>query len=209
MSTSSAFSVTRTVVVAVGTLGLLLSSTRTSAAQSAPQSNAWEFRVTSGAFVPTGNQRNFLKDAQVTAAQLSRVVRPSLAITGTFGWARSRDLSSFDTPKLDVFTSDFGVEARATQWHATRALTFSPFAGLGAGARSYNYPKLDVDATNNLAGYGTVGGELGMGRVGLRLEVRDYATGFKPLVGAGKSDTRNDVVIMAGLRFNRHAASRD
>jgi hypothetical protein len=203
-------SLNRAALATVGTVAMLLSSTRTVAAQmSASQASTWELRVTSGAFVPTGNQRNFLKDAQVTAAQVSWVVRPSLAITGTFGWARSRDLTSVDTPKLDVFTSDLGVEARGAQWFADRAVTFAPFAGLGAGARSYNYRKLDVDATNNLAGYATVGGELGIGRVGLRLEVRDYATGFKPLVGAGKSDTRNDVVIMAGLRFNVHRASQD
>jgi hypothetical protein len=82
-------------------------------------------------------------------------------------------------------------------------VTFTPFAGVGAGARSYNYRNLDVDATHNVAGYGTVGGELGMGRVGLRLEVRDYVTGFKPLVGGGTADTRNDVVILVGLRFDR------
>ena len=108
-----------------------------------------------------------------------------------------------DTPKLDVFTSDVGVEARPIRWFAGRAVTFSPFAGVGAGARSYNYRKLDVDATHNLAAYGAVGGELGMGRVGLRLEARNYATGFRPLVGVGKSDMRNDVVVMAALSFNR------
>jgi hypothetical protein len=203
-------SLTRVALIAAGTLGMLLSATRTSVAQtSAPQARAWELRFTSGAFVPTGNQRRFLKDAQVSAAQLSWVVRPSLAITGTFGWAGSRDLTSVDAPKLDVFTSDLGVEVRPAQWFADGAVSFSPFAGLGAGARSYNYRKLDVHATNNVAGYATVGGELGIGRVGLRLEVRDYVTGFKPLVGAGKSGTRNDVVVMAGLRFNRHRASQN
>lgn len=184
------------------TLGLLLSSAHASQAQtSAPQSRTWELRVTSGAFIPTGSQRDFLKDAQMTAAQLSWVVAPSVALTGTFTWARSRDVGSVDTPKLDVFTSDVGVEARPAQWFTGR-VTFSPFAGVGAGARSYNYRKLDVDATHNLAAYGAVGGELGMGRVGLRLEARNYATGFRPLVGAGKSDMRNDVVVMAALRFN-------
>ena len=203
-------SLTRAAFAAVGVVAVLLSSIRALGAQtSAPQAKAWELRFTSGAFIPTGSQRNFLKDAQTSAAQVSWVVRPSLAVTGTFGWARSRDVASVNSPKLDVFTSDLGVEARPVHWFADRAVSFSPFVGLGAGARSYNYRKLDVDATNNLAGYGTVGGELGMGRVGLRLEVRDYATGFKPLVGAGKSAARNDVVIMAGLRFNRHHAAQD
>jgi hypothetical protein len=180
-------------------------SAKTSSAQTPtmPQPTTWELRITGGALVPTGSQRNALKDAQATAAQLSWVVRPSLAITGTFAWARSRDVATMGAPKLDVFTSDVGVEARGRQWFSDRAVTLDPFVGLGAGARSYNYRKLDVDATNNLAGYGAIGGELGIKRVGVRLEVRDYATGFRPLVGAGKSDTRNDVVVMASLRFKK------
>jgi hypothetical protein len=192
---------------AIMTLGIILGSTRTAAGQASPlEGRTWELRVTSGAFVPTGSQRTSLANAQVTAAQLAWVVRPSLAITGTFGWARSRDRGLVNTPKLDVFTSDVGVEARPTLWFAKRAVSLSPFAGVGAGVRSYNYRRLDMDATNNVAGYASVGGELGIGRVGLRLEVRDYATGFKPLIGAGRAEMRNDVVMMAGLRFNRHRA---
>ncbi len=196
--------------LSVASLTLLVALPVVSAAQTpAAGAQTVELRVTSGEFVPTGNQRNALKNAQVTAAQVSWVVRPSFAVTGTFGWARSRDLIAIDAPKLDVFTSDLGVEFRAAQRFADRAVTFSPFAGFGAGMRSYNYRKLDVDATHNLAGYGAAGGELGMGRVGIRLEIRDYATGFKPLTGPGKSDTRNDVVIMAGLRFNRRPAAQN
>jgi hypothetical protein len=186
-------------------IAALIASTNVVSAQETPKTSGWEFRVNSGAFVPTGDQRTALKDAQVSAAQLSWVVRPSLAVTGTFGWARSRDLLSVDTPKLDVFTSDLGIEARGGEMFAEHAITFSPFAGIGAGARSYNYRNLDVDATNNLAGYAAVGGELGYRRLGLRLEVRDYAAGFKPLIGTGKSDLRNDVVVMVGLRFNRRS----
>ena len=180
-------------------------STGTSSAQTpaAPQPAAWELRITGGGLVPTGGQRSSLDDAQATAAQLSWVVRPSLAITGTFAWARSRDVATIGTPKLDVFTSDLGVEARGGQWFTDRAVTFSPFVGFGAGARSYNYRKLDVDATHNVAGYGAIGGELGIKRAGVRLEVRDYASGFRPLVGGGKSDMRNDVVVMVGLRFKK------
>ena len=207
-------SLTHAVLATVGTLGLLLAPLHTTRAQSADapsstrQASRWDLRFTSGALVPTGNQRNVLKDAQASAVQLSWLVLPSLAVTGSFGWARSRDLASVGTPKLDVFTSDMGVEARSAKWFAGRAVTLMPFAGLGVGARSYNYRKLDVDATNNLAGYVAVGGEVAVGRVGLRLEARDYATGFKPLVGAGTSATRNDVLIMAGLSFNRRRASQ-
>jgi hypothetical protein len=200
----------RAALTVAGVLALILSSTPAAQGQkSSTEGKKWELRLTGGAFVPVGGQRNFLDDADLTAAQLSWVVRPSLAITGSFGWARSRDLVSVDRPKLDVFTSDLGVEARPTEWFSNRKVTFSPFAGFGAGMRSYNYRKLDVDATNNFAGYATFGGEIGVGRVGMRLEVRDYATGFKPLVGAGKSDARNDLVMMVGLRFDRQHSSQD
>jgi hypothetical protein len=196
-------SLTRAVFTA-GAVGIALTS-RTAIAQTAdPQERTWETRVTSGALVPTGGQRNFLDDAQVTAIQVSRVLRPSLAITGTFGWARSRDVAAARNPKVDVFTSDLGIELRPRQWFAGRAVTFDAFVGVGAGARSYNYRRLDEPAAHNIAGYGAVGGELGLGRVGLRLELRDYVSGFKPLASAGKSHTSNDVMITAALRFNRH-----
>jgi hypothetical protein len=194
----------RSLLVAAVTVAGLHSPVGTAAAQApAAPAKRLEFRVNGGAFVPTGDQRNVLKDAQVTAAQLSWLVRPTLALTGTFGWARSRDIASPDAPKLDVFTSDIGVEVRPARRLAERAVTFSPFVGVGAGARSYNYRRLNVDATNNFAAYASAGGEVGIGRVGVRVEGRDYATGFRPLVGAGTSEMRNDVVIMAALRFER------
>lgn len=196
-----------------GVLGFAVASAGVASAQSAasthaPSSPAWELRFTSGALVATGEQRNAVKDGQLSAVQLSWLVHPAVAITGTAGWARSRDRLTANTPKLDVFTGDLGAEFRPTQWFTDRKVSLSPFVGAGAGTRSYNYRKLDVDATHNVAGYLAAGGELGLGRVGLRLEVRDYATGFKPLVGAGTSDTRNDVMLMAGVRFNRHRTAR-
>jgi hypothetical protein len=195
---------THRTLAAAGTLGLLLAPARTSAAQApAASTEAWEFRVPSGGLVPTGALRQALKDAHLSAAQLTYVVRPAFAITATVGWARSRDLAAANDPKLDVFTYDVGAEARAPKWFASRRVTFTPFTGAGAGARSYNHRKVAVDATHNLAGYAVVGGELGMGRVGLRLEARDYVTGFRPLIGGGGARTRNDIVALVGLRLRK------
>jgi hypothetical protein len=83
-------------------------------------------------------------------------------------------------------------------------LTLSTFLGAGVGGRSYNYRGLEFDATHNAAAYGTVGGEAGLGRVRLRLDVRDYIAGFKPLDGIGISSTHNDVVAMFAVSFVRH-----
>ena len=164
----------------------------------------FEFVVSSGALLPTGDQRGALKRANMTIAQLSYAVRPYLAVTTSAGWARSRDIATVAAPKLDIFTYDVGAELRADRWLSGRALTFTPFAGAGAGGRSYNYRSLDVDATHNLAAYGSAGGELGYRRIRFRVEARDYLTGFKPLTANGATGRRNDVSVMAGFRITAH-----
>jgi hypothetical protein len=146
-------------------------------------------------------QRDAIKRGSLTAAQLTYVLRPAFAITSTVGWARSRDVAIAGTPKLDVFTYDVGAEVRAPRSITGDAITLIPFAGAGAGGRSYNYRNLDVDATHNVAAYSSVGGEVGVRRVRVRLEARDYVTGFKPLGGVGAARTGNDVVVMAGVRI--------
>lgn len=207
MTMSGSTFVTRATLHIAAGLFLLSSSAGDAVGQdSIPHAGPLEFRIPGGVFIATGEQRHHLRNAQVTAAQLSWVVRSRTALTGTFAWARTRDIASADAPKLDVFTSDIGVETRSAEWNSDRPISLSVFGGLGAGARSYNYRKLDVDATNNIASYAAIGGEVGMGRVAVRLETRNYVTGFKPLTGAGKSHARNDVVILGAMRFNRGRA---
>ena len=198
---------TRMVFATMGAILLLLASTRPAAAQTPPQPPAaWEFYVSGGWLIPTGAQRASLKGADLTAVVVSYVPHPSFAITGTFEWARSHDLAIAGEPKLDVFICDVGAEARGTQRSMGGAWKVAPFVGIGGGARSYNIPQLPVDPTYNLAAYGSVGGEFIIHRVHLRLEIRDYVSTFKPLAGSGKAATRNDVVIMLGLRFVKKGA---
>ena len=196
----------RSAVIAAAMGSTLIASRNLSAqeagARTVPQTKSrWEFLALSGTLVPTGSERDVLKRADVSAAQLTFLVRPAVALTSTIGWARSRDVSIGDNPKLDVFTYDVGAEVRAPGWNLGESFSIAPFAGTGVGGRSYNYRKLDVDATHNLAGYATAGAEFGVRRVHLRLEARDYLTGFKPLSGTGAGLTGNDVVVLAGLRI--------
>lgn len=182
-----------------------IAASRPARAQAPAPAHSWEVLAASGALVPTGAERSAIKDAPLSTLQVSYVTRARFAITTTLGWARSRDLATLDAPKLDVFTYDVGVEARAPRWIAGDVASFTPFMGLGAGGRSYDYRKLDLAATHNLAGYGAIGGELGAGRVHLRLELRDYVSGSKPLGASLSRATRNDVVATIGLRFTRRA----
>ena len=76
--------------------------------------------------------------------------------------------------------------------------TFVPTgAQEGVGARSYNFRHADLATTHELAAYVSAGGELGLKRVRVRLEVRDYFTG----VNQGTDARRNDLAVMAGLRL--------
>jgi hypothetical protein len=204
MSSASSTALPRIAAAAltIGTLLLAPDAADAQATRPAPRSG-WELLASSGALVPTGAQRAALKDAALSTAQLSYVVRSRFAVTATVGWARSRDLAAEGDPKLSVFTYDVGVEARAPRRTAGGGLTLTPFAGVGAGGRSYDHRARAGDATHGLAGYATAGGELGAGRVRLRLEARDYVTGFTPLAGGGRTAARNDVMVLAGLRFAR------
>lgn len=164
----------------------------------APASGKFEIRPYVGAYLPTGDQRELLKDAILVGAQASYRVIPQLAITGTLGWSPTEDRVSVGET-IDLLQYDVGAELRAPAWIQRTSWEFTPFLGLGVGGRTYDYRDLDVDAKTNLAGYGALGGEFGFGQFGVRIEGRDYVSRFKPLTGGGDAKTRNDVAVAAGL----------
>ena len=160
----------------------------------------FEVRPYAGAYIPTGDQRDLLKDAVLVGAQASYRILPQLAVTGTLGWAPSKDRIADGDQTLDLYQYDLGAEVRAPSWFASSAgaWDFTPFAGIGVGGRTYDYRDLDVDSKTNVAGYGARGAEHGFGRTGVRFEARDYVSQFEPLSG-GDTKTRNDVTLAAGL----------
>ena len=162
------------------------------------RSNGFEIRPYAGAYIPTGDQRDLLKDAVIVGGQASYRILPQLAVTGTVGWAPSKDRITAGDQKLDLWQYDVGAELRAPSWFTSGTIDFTPFVGLGAGGRTYSYRDLDVDSKTNVAGYGVLGGELGFGRIGWRVEARDYVSQFRPFTG-GDSKTRNDVTVATGV----------
>ncbi len=197
MSTATA-SVSRATVLAATVFALSGVVASAARAQDIVGSRGFEFRPYAGAYIPTGDQRDLLEDAVLVGAQASYRILPQLAITGTLGWSPSKDRISVGNEKIDLYQYDIGAELRAPSWFTSGAWDFTPFAGLGVGGRTYDYRDLDVDAKSNVAGFGVLGGELGFGRAGLRVEARDYVSRFKPFDG-GDSKTRNDVTVAAGL----------
>ncbi|MEO8478135.1 MAG: hypothetical protein ABI542_00775 [Gemmatimonadota bacterium] len=189
--------------VSLALLALLLAAPAVATAQSTSTTPPrWEFNVSSGRLVPTGAQRTAITGGGVTAAQLSFVPGP-IAVTTTLGWARTRDLGLPNQPRLDAFLVDIGAELRAPRVRLGK-VALAPFGGAGMGLRSYNHRSLAIDATHNLAGFLGGGVEAGLGRVRLRVELRDYVSGFKALDGSDRGMIRNDMAILAGLRLAPH-----
>jgi hypothetical protein len=164
-----------------------------------PLGGRFELRPFTGAYLPTGKQRDFVRAAFLTGAQASYRLVPQLAVTGTFAWSPTKDHAARRDATLDLFQYDVGIEGRAAGWRGGASWTFTPFAGLGVGGRTFHYRDRDVDAQSEFAGYGALGGELGFGRLGVRLEGRDYLSRVAREVGRGGSDTRNDVTLAAAL----------
>ena len=190
------------VVTVVLALATLLTTVRPAHAQSSVATKpGFELLVPLGTVVSTGAQENDVKNAKLTAVQLSYGLRPDLVLTSTVGWARTTPLGLGPEAKLDLFTYDAGVEYRLARRSPDRGINFKPFTGVGIGARTHSYRHVDVATTHNLATYASVGGELGLLRVLVRLEVRDYLTWVTPL-GASDATRRNDVAVLAGLRLD-------
>src|SRR5688572_7977533 len=186
-------------VVAAAVFAITAASIATPAqAQDIVTTKGFELRPYVGAYIPTGDQRDVLKDAVLIGGQASYRILPQLAITGSVGWSPSKDQLTPGDETIDLWQYDLGAEVRAQSWRTWGTMDFTPFVGLGGGARTYNYRDLDVDSKTNIAGYGVLGGELGFGRLGLRLEARDYVSRFEPFDG-GDTKTRNDVTVATGV----------
>jgi len=187
------------VLAAAAALLLVTALAAVAAAAQPAEGGRAEIRPLIGAFLPTGSQHDALEAAVIVGGQASyRVVR-ALAITASFAWSPSADRVRPGGPRLDVYQYDAGAELRAPGWARGATWSLTPLIGAGIGGRTYDYRDLDAPTKTNFGGYGALGGELGFGRAGLRVEARDYVTGFKPLEGRGDGTTRNDITVTAGV----------
>jgi len=218
---------TRTTTASALTLAALAAlATSPAAAPSGPAGGATpgvvgrglEVRPFAGGFLPTGTQRDVLKDAAALGGQLGWRFHENFALTGAFTWAPSKDkttalqssapgaLYTGREEQLDVFGYDLGVEARLPIT-LTPSWVVAPYVGAGGGARSYHYRDLSgVGTETNPVGYGALGIDLApsSGPLGVRLEARDNVSGFKGLRGENaERKARNDVQLAGGvtLRF--------
>lgn len=182
----------RLIVIAAAVVGL------TSVASAQERTRPFDVEPFVGAYVPTGDQRDLLDDAVTVGLTASYDVHDYVAILGSFSWAPTQVKGLATDEDLDLFQYDVGVEG-----HYPFALgggwAVQPFLGLGAGARTYSFRDLDVDAETDFAGYVAAGVGAQRGPLSVRLSARDYVTSFDGLDGSGDDEARNDVSIFAGV----------
>lgn len=82
----------------------------------------------------------------------------------------------------------------------TSSLAVAVLAAIAIGTPGWSADAQEASARNNATAYIGAGGEIGMRRVRVRLEARDYIGGFRSFDGTGATVGRNDVVVMVGLR---------
>ena len=182
------------------TLGLLACASALGA-QAEQRRITPEVRPLVGVYVPTGRMRDDFKAATLLGAQVALELSRHWHVLGNVSWAHGHNKLDFTSDRTNIWQYDAGVEANLVVPMGERRL-FRPFAGVGAGGRTYDY-RGDLATRSCTAGYGAIGSEFQTGPVALRLEARDYLSCFESPV-SGRKKTRNDLGFAFGLAYHIH-----
>ena len=162
----------------------------------------FEIRPVFGSFLPAGNAKASLASSSLGGLQMSLAVNRHVALSVTVTVAPTTDLSAPATPGLDVVMYDLGGEWRFNGWKRGGTSFFTPFVGAGLGSLAYEYSDSTSTSVSNRDGYLAVGGEIGVGLIGIRLEGRDYLSHVSAVASPTAGKTRqNDITVALGLAF--------
>lgn len=159
----------------------------------------FEMRPFAGAYVPTGRQSDAFGSAFTLGTQGAVDVTRSIAFVGNFAWIHGTDRLSVMGARVETFQYDAGLEVGLSR-PVEAAFMLRPFVGLGGGARTYGYRDPDNATRTFATGHAALGTEFLVGRTALRLELRDYVSGYAA-PGSTKSVTRNDVTYTLGFAW--------
>jgi hypothetical protein len=185
--------------LAVFAAALLLGASAASA-QIIPPAPRVEVRPWAGARFPTGPQRDLFRTAPVYGVQAAIEMTPKLHLLGSFGWSPGHSKLDVGDRGVDVFQYDLGAEYNIVV-PVARSWDLKPFAGVGAGARTYRYDAEDLATNSPLTAYGSFGTELQRGFAAVRVESRGYLFGFTdPMTDVW--DARNEVGLSLGFAYH-------
>ena len=159
----------------------------------------FEVRPHIGAFIPTASEGDVLETTALAGLQMSLAFVPRFALTVMLSVGSSKDRIMTGDQNVDIVQSDVGAEWRPGSGQCQGPRGFTPFVGAGLGSRAYEYRERPGLATTTGDGYAALGGELGFGVVGVRVEARDYLSQFKSPTSSGRIGTRNDFMVSLGV----------
>ena len=160
-----------------------------------------ELRPFAGRYIPFGSMGADFKGANSFGVQTALELSPYFHVVANVGWTDGTStIAALSNGKTTIMQYDGGVEVNGVVPFGT-GWSFRPFAGAGAGARSYSYEEQGVGSRTGFSGYGTVGAELRRAAIALRLEGRGYLNAFKqPLIE--QTNIRPDAALALGLAYH-------
>lgn len=159
-----------------------------------------EIRPFVGVYLPTGPMQDQFKSASMAGVQVAVEMNRNFHVLGSVGWTHGHTKLSMSRDRTDIWQYDLGVEGNLLRPLGDVWL-LRPFAGIGAGGRTYDYRAPGVGSKRCTAGYGSLGAEVQRRDVALRLEGRDYLSCFESPI-TGRKSTLNDVGISLGLAYH-------
>jgi hypothetical protein len=174
-------------------------------AASAAPAQQWpslpEVRPFVGAYVPAGRQHQLLTNAVALGAQVAMEFGHGTHAVASFTWIPTEQRGVATSNRIEMAQFDLGAEWLSPGRRRLQE-RFNPLLGAGLGVRAYRSRDVDTPSQANLAAYGSLGGELALGRFGVRLEGRDYLTLFRGLGGQDATSLRSDAAVALGVAYH-------
>lgn len=160
-----------------------------------------ELRPFAGMYVPAGSMADDFKSATLFGIQPALELNQNFHILGTLGWTDGRSkIGALTDDRAALWQYDLGLEVNGFK-DIGYGWLFRPFAGVGAGARTYDYEASGVGSRTCTSGYGALGTEFQKLAIALRAESRGYVNCFKqPLTN--KKLTRADMTFAFGFAYH-------
>jgi hypothetical protein len=171
------------------------------AAAQMPDRGIPEIRPFAGVLVPTGDNRDLVKDAFLTGVSAGFEVTENVHLLGTFIWSPTHEKLDLTRNRVNVYTYSAGAELQTSRG-VPGDRWIRPFVGAGLGGLTYRVRDVSLDEKTYFTGYGSLGVEMQLEKLGLRLEGRDYLHRFKGIEGNEKATVRNFTTFMAGLSYH-------
>jgi hypothetical protein len=172
-----------------------------SAAAAQTRKAAMEIRPFAGVYVPTGAQHDIFRIAPMVGVQGALELRPNIHLVGELSWVPANMKVATTNDNAHILSQDLGVEMLLVR-ELPNGWLVKPFAGLGGGIRNFLYRANEFTSRGGPAGYGTLGSELEIGSIALRLEARGHIFRYRPPMTGSDNVTRRDLSVQLGMAYH-------